>query len=41
VTEQVEEEKHAGEIVDQLNMIGDNKVALLMLDRQLAARAAS
>jgi ferritin len=41
VTEQVEEEKHAGEIVDQLNMIGDNKVALLMLDRQLGARAAS
>jgi ferritin len=40
VTEQVEEEKHAGEICEQLRMVGDNKVALLMLDRQLGARAA-
>lgn len=38
ITEQVEEEKNAGGIVDQLKMIGDNQVALLMLDRQLAAR---
>lgn len=41
VTEQVEEERNASDIVDQLKMIGDNKVALLMLDRQLGARAAS
>jgi len=41
VTEQVEEERNAEEIVEQLKMIGDNKVALLMLDRQLGARAAS
>lgn len=41
ITEQVEEEKNAGGIVEQLKMIGDNKIALLMLDRQLGARAAS
>ena len=41
VTEQVEEERNAGEIVEQLTMIGDNKIALIMLDRQLGARAAS
>lgn len=40
VTEQVEEEKNAGEIVEQLKMIGDNKVALLILDKQLGARTA-
>lgn len=40
ITEQVEEEKSAGEIVDQLKMIGDNAVALLMLDRELGARVA-
>jgi ferritin len=38
VTEQVEEEKNAGAIVEQLKMVGDNKVALLMLDRQLGMR---
>ena len=38
VTEQVEEEKNAGEIVEQMKMVGDNRVALLMIDRQLAAR---
>jgi ferritin len=41
ITEQVEEEKNAGAIVEQIKMIGDNKVALLMLDRQLGARDAS
>ena len=41
ITEQVEEEKNAGAIVEQIKMIGDNKVALLMLDRQLGARGAS
>ena len=40
ITEQVEEEKSAGAIVEQIKMIGDNKVALLMLDRQLGARSA-
>jgi ferritin len=40
ITEQVEEEKNASGIVEQLKMIGDNRVALLMLDRQLASRTA-
>jgi ferritin len=40
ITEQVEEEKNAGQIVEQLKMIGNQPAALLMLDRQLAARAA-
>jgi ferritin len=38
ITEQVEEEKNAGEIVDQLKMIGDHKPSLMMLDKQLGAR---
>jgi ferritin len=38
ITEQVEEEKSAGEIVDQLKMIGDHGPSLLMLDRALGAR---
>ena len=38
VTEQVEEEKHATEIVNQLSVVGDNKLAMMMLDRQLGAR---
>lgn len=38
VTEQVEEEKRASQIVEQLKMTGDGGPALLMLDRQLAAR---
>jgi ferritin len=40
ITEQVEEEKNASNIVDQLKMVGDNKMALFMLDRQLGMRAA-
>jgi len=40
VTEQVEEEKTAAEIVAQLEMVGDNRSALLVLDRALAARKA-
>jgi ferritin len=40
VTEQVEEEKTATEIVETLRMIGDNNVALLMYDRELARRQA-
>jgi ferritin len=38
ITEQVEEENSASLIVDQLKMAGDNRAALLMLDRQLGAR---
>ncbi len=36
ITEQVEEEKTAGDIVAQLKMVGDNSVALLMVDREIA-----
>lgn len=38
ITEQVEEEATASEIVDQLSLVGDNSAALLMLDRELGAR---
>jgi ferritin len=38
VTEQVEEEKHADEIIQRLKMAGDNLNALLMLDRELGQR---
>jgi ferritin len=40
ITEQVEEEKNAGQIVEQLKMIGENRTALLMLDMQLGQRQA-
>jgi len=40
VTEQVEEEKSAGEVVEQFKMIGDSKNGLLMLDRGLGKRGA-
>jgi len=36
---QVEEEKNAGDILDQLKMIEGNTHALLMLDRELGSRA--
>jgi ferritin len=36
ITEQVEEEKVASNIVEQLKMIGDRGDALLLLDRELA-----
>jgi len=39
INEQVEEEKHATQIVEQLKMIGNSGQALFMMDRQLAARA--
>lgn len=39
IDEQVEEEKNAGDILDQLKMIEGNTHALLMLDRELGARA--
>jgi len=40
IGEQVEEEKNATEIVETLKMIGEKGQALVMLDRQLGARAA-
>ncbi|MFC1641090.1 ferritin [Myxococcota bacterium] len=39
INEQVEEEKSAGAIVDQLRMIPERSTALLYLDRQLGKRA--
>jgi ferritin len=39
ITEQVEEEDTATLIVEQLRMAGDNRAALLMMDRQLGARS--
>ncbi len=38
IGEQVEEEKHATEIVDTLKMVGEKGQALVMLDRELAKR---
>ena len=38
VTEQVEEEKQADEVVQTLRVIGDNAATLFMLDRELGAR---
>ena len=37
--EQIGEEASAGKIVDELGMIGEDKSALLMLDRELGARS--
>ena len=37
--EQIEEEASAGKITDELTMVGEDKSALLMLDRELGARA--
>jgi len=38
VGEQVEEEKNATDILNQLKMIGDSRTSLLMLDRDLSSR---
>jgi ferritin len=38
VTEQVEEEQTATQIVEQLKMVGENGAMLLMMDRQMALR---
>ena len=38
ITEQVEEEKTAADIIEQLKMVGDAPAGLIMLDRALAAR---
>jgi len=40
VNEQVEEEKNAKQIVDQLKRVGNDGGATLMLDRELSARTA-
>ncbi len=40
ITEQVEEEKNANEVVDLLKKVGDSPVSLMMFDRQLGARTA-
>lgn len=39
VTEQVEEEKNATDIIDQLKMTGDAPVSVMMMDRALGMRA--
>ena len=39
IDEQVEEEENTGRVVEQLKMAGDNKVALLMMDRELGQRS--
>lgn len=41
VSEQVEEEKTVTQVVESLRMIGDNRPALLVLDREMARRGAS
>ena len=41
ITEQVEEEKTASDIIELLKQIGDAPAGLIMLDRQLGARAGS
>lgn len=38
IEEQVEEEKNAGDVVEQLKMIKDEPAALFMLDKQLGER---
>ena len=38
VTEQIEEEKNAGDVVETLRMIGDKSEALFLLDRELGQR---
>lgn len=39
VREQVEEEKTSAQILETLRMVGDNRAALIMLDRELGRRA--
>jgi ferritin len=41
VTEQVEEEESVSEVVDQLKLIGDDRGALFMIDRELGQRVPS
>lgn len=39
VSEQVEEESTASKLLDRINLVGDNKNGLLLLDKELASRA--
>lgn len=39
VTEQVEEEKNATQVVEQLKAGGDSKTSLMLLDRHLGKRS--
>ncbi|MDP8901751.1 MAG: ferritin, partial [Actinomycetota bacterium] len=41
VTEQVEEEKNAGDIAETLKMVGDKSETLFLLDRELGQRGNS
>jgi ferritin len=41
VTEQVEEEANVEEIIQKIEMIGDNKSGLFLLDNELGSRVAS
>jgi len=41
ITEQVEEEESAGQVVEQLRRVGDQPMGLLMLDGQLGQRQAA
>jgi ferritin len=38
ISEQQEEEKNVGDVIARLKMAGDNKVALMFIDRELGAR---
>ena len=38
ITEQQEEEKNVGDVIARLEMAGDNKVALMFIDRELGQR---
>ena len=38
VTEQVEEEKNVGDVIETLKMVGDKSEALFLLDRELGGR---
>ena len=40
ISEQVEEERNASQIVETLRMAGDNPTAMLLIDRELAQRTA-
>lgn len=40
VTEQVEEEKSASQVVEQLKAVGESKTSLMLLDRHLGKRSA-
>jgi ferritin len=41
ITEQVEEEQNAGQVVEQLKRVEEHPMGLLMLDRQLGERGAA